>query len=145
MCSSRTPTSIPVCTYFSAALSFSFPLVTKAMLQSTHRANPSFTSSSAMLPACGKHNNIIMCISSFTLSAPYTSQSTNPGKANRNISFNNEDIIYRCTVHLHVKFYTTAPQIHMYMYMYSLVPRLSLVERSGQGKVGEVEEVTQKR
>ena len=43
-------------TNLSAALSFSFPLVTTPMLQSTQRANPSFSSSSAMLPACQTQN-----------------------------------------------------------------------------------------
>lgn len=43
-------------TYFSAALSTSFPLETNAIDQSTQRANPSFNSSSAMFPACTHQN-----------------------------------------------------------------------------------------
>ena len=42
-----------ICTYMylSADLSFSFPVVTTAMLQSTHLAYPPFSNSSAMFPA----------------------------------------------------------------------------------------------
>ena len=46
--------------YFSAALSLSLPCVTKAMLQSTQRAKPSFTNSSAMLPAYVKQRHAYM-------------------------------------------------------------------------------------
>ena len=59
-------------THFSAALSLSLPWVTKAMLQSTQRAKPSFTNSSAMLPAYThmkyKHANVL---SSPTTSCTY--------------------------------------------------------------------------
>lgn len=43
-------------THFSAALSLSAPWVTTPMLQSTQRANPSLSSSSAMLPFYNNKN-----------------------------------------------------------------------------------------